>query len=144
MRTPPSFLGPDKVRGGCWLTTVQAPPVGLTVTLSSALPFLPPVSPAPGAIVRPDNGLWGAIRTLVLQYFDSLGPGDAPTEEIGSQRFPRPNQIGPDRFFASKVIDKVQEVAGVLGVAGIAISTSGTSPVGALLVPGLITLQPPP
>ncbi len=106
------FLGTNRVRGGYWLTTVALPPVSNVVTLSDALPVAPPSN----AAVCADCGLWDTIRALVLQYFDSLGPGDVPLERTGSQRFPRPTDLGPDRFYSSRLIEKIQDVSGVLGV----------------------------
>lgn len=134
------YLGTSVVRGGWWLATVQGAPVGLVVTLSEALPALPAVS----ALVRPDCGLWSDIRALVLAYLDGLGPGDEVTS-VPSQRFPRPNDSGADRFFSSRVTDASQELA---GVSGVEVTTPASSPVtpsvGTRLVPGVVTLAFPP
>lgn len=127
------FLGTSVVRGGWWLATVSGAPVGLVVTLSQAMPALPAVS----ALVRPDCGLWGAIRTAVLGYVDDLGPGDDTS--IASQRFPRPNDSSPDRFFNSRVVDLVQDIVGVSSVVVSAPASPVTTPtVGTRLVPGEI------
>lgn len=130
------YLGTGVVQGGWWLATVQGAPVGLVVTLSEALPALPAVS----ALVRPDCGLWSDVRRLVLSYLDSLGSGDE-TVSVPSQRFPRPNDSGPDRFFSSRVTDAVQDLAGVSGVTvTVPVASSVTPGVGERLVPGVVTI----
>jgi hypothetical protein len=104
------YVTESVIRGGWWLVTVAAPPVGLVVTLSTPLPSaIASVAAAAltGRLVRPDPGLWASIRAAVLGYFDGLGPGDEATE-IASQRYPRPADRGQDRFFSSRVIDAVQ------------------------------------
>ena len=128
------FLGTTIVRGGWWLATVQGAPVGFVVTLSQALPALPAI----GASVRPNPGLWSAIRALVLAYFDGLGPGD-DEGSVASQRFPRPNDSSPDKFFSSRVVDATQDLAGVSGVSVTLPAASSETPnVGERLVPGEI------
>lgn len=107
------------VRGGWWVASV-ASVVGSVVTLSSPLP----VAPGAGVDVRPDCGLWAAIREAVLKVFDTLGPGDSRilledltrgAVDTQSARYPRP-PTWPDRLFPSTLVTKIGEIVGVAGV----------------------------
>lgn len=129
------FVGTAAVRGGWWMTTVAAPPVGNVVTLSTPLP----VAPAAGAArVRPDCGLWTEIRRRLLAHFDQLGPGDAqvPTDgthpdavvvQIMCGRYPRPNDMGRDKVFPSDLIAIVEAIPGVIGVELLSTATVGSA-----------------
>lgn len=146
-------IGTDRVRGGWWLATVAAAPVGLRVTFASALP----TAPTAGYRVRPDPGLWDAIRRAVLIHFDTLGPGDARdggtmsaglitggTLNVPSGRYPRPSSASsPEALFRSRITQAVQGVEGVLGVEVSAPSGDLIPAPGRLLVPGQVIVTVP-
>lgn len=146
-------IGTDRVRGGWWLATVASPPAGQRVTFASALP----TAPTAGFYVRPDPGLWDAIRRAVLIHFDSLGPGDARdggtvsaglitggTLNVPSGRYPRPTAASsPETLFRSRIIQAVQGVDGVLGVEVSTPSGDLTPAPGRLLVPGQVIVTVP-
>lgn len=142
------FLGTAVVRGGWWTARLASAPSGLVVTLSTPLP----AAPSPGALVRPDCGLWSEVRRRVLTLFDALGPGDTQVlsdgtyadpsvVQIMSARYPRPNDAGRDRLFVSDLIAEIETIPGV--IATNIVSPSGTlSPVtGSLLLPGTILVR---
>lgn len=135
------FVGTSVIKGGWWLSTV-ASIVGNAVTIATAAPS----APSGGAQkVRPDCGLWSETRRLVLALIDSLGPGDIPLnvepEELGSQRYPRPNDRGSDRLFKSDIIAELEGLTGVLGVTVEAPAFDVTSLPGKLAIPGVITVK---
>lgn len=135
------FVGADVTRDGWWLSTV-ASVVGNAVTLATAAPS-PPAAGAQHA--RPDCGLWSDARRLTFAEVDAHGTGDIPAdvepEELGSQRYPRPNDRGPDRLFRSDIIGLLEDLPGVLGVTVDAPSVDITSPPGKLTVPGVFTVK---
>ena len=112
-------VGTSYVRGGWWVASVQSV-VGSVVTLATPLP----VAPGTGDDVRPDCGLWAAIREAILKVFDGLGPGDSRVllEDLTrgavdgqSARYPRP-PTWPDRLFQSALVTRIGDIAGVAGV----------------------------
>lgn len=148
------YIETSRVRGGWWLATV-AGVAGLRVTFASAVPSAPVVG---AGSVRPDPGLWDAIRRAVLMHFDSLGPGDARdggsesgglltggTPNVPSARYPRPTSASsPETLFRSRISQVVQEIDGVLGVDVYAPAGDRTPAPGRLLVPGQIIIEPTP
>lgn len=149
-------LGRGFVRGGWWLATVLSV-VANRITFTSALPTAPSPDSDGDAYVRPDPGLWDAIRRAVLMLFDSLGPGDARddgtvsaglitggTLNVPSGRYPRPTTASsPETLFTSRISQAVQAVDGVLGVTVYEPSVDRTPAPGRLLVPGQIIVTPP-
>ncbi len=135
-------LGAGYIRGHWWLARVLSV-TGNVVTLSSTLP----VAPAAGTPVRPDCGLWAAVRAAVLQLFDGLGVGDARLTSGGpvsikSGRYPRPPRA-LDKLFPSKITNVLSDIAGVEGVDVTTPSAVVIPTVGGLIVPGNIRLSPP-
>ncbi len=135
-------LGAGYIRGHWWLTRVASVAANV-VTLSSELP----VAPAVGTAVRPDCGLWAAVRAAVLQLFDGLGVGDSRLTSGGqvsikSGRYPRPPRA-LDKLFPSKITNVVSDIAGVEGVYVDEPSGTVTPTVGRLIVPGYIEIAPP-
>ena len=117
------FLGTSVVRGGWWVATV-AYVAGSVVTLSTPLPSVPSAGVQK---VRPDCGLWTEIRRRLLAHFDRLGPGDTQVPNDGTYpdpvvtqimcaRYPRPNDAGRDRVYASDLIAVVEGIPGVIAV----------------------------
>ncbi|MFA9269432.1 MAG: baseplate J/gp47 family protein [Baekduiaceae bacterium] len=113
------YVGRPYIRGGWWVSSVTSV-VGSVVNLATSLPLAPPA----GADVRPDCGLWSAIREVLLKISDGLGPGDARVinEDLSygavnamSTRYPRPPTYN-DRVFPSTLVTAIAEIAGVAGV----------------------------
>ena len=140
------FLGTSVVRGGWWVARVASPPVAGVVTLTAPLPLAPT---AGAQKVRPDCGLWAEVRKRILAHADSLGTGDTQVPvspyypdrdvvQIMSARYPRPNDAGRDKVYASDLIALIESIPGVIGTA-LEDFTSPVSPTtGALIVPGEI------
>lgn len=134
-------LGAGYIRGHWWLARVLSV-AGNVVTLSSELP----VAPAVDTPVRPDCGLWAAVRAEVLKLFDGLGVGDSRLTSDGqvsvkSSRYPRPPRA-LDRLFPSKITNAVSDIAGVDGATMSVPSTTVIPTVGVLIVPGYIQITP--
>lgn len=134
-------LGGSYIRGHWWLARVLSV-AGNVVTLTAALP----VAPAAGVAVRPDCGLWSAVRAEVLKLFDALGAGDSRLTSGGqpnlrSGRYPRPPRA-LDKLFPSKIVDRLSDIVGVEGVTVAAPLTPVVPTVGVLVVPGSVNLAP--
>ena len=137
-------VGTGYVRGGWWVASV-ASVAGSVVTLSSPLP----VAPGAGVDVRPDCGLWSAIREAVLKVFDGLGAGDSrvigddlsfgPVDTM-SARYPRP-PAWPDKLFPSTLVTRIGEISGVAGVEVVVPSGILTPQPGKLIVPTTILVR---
>lgn len=132
------------VRGGWWIASVQSV-VGSVVTLATPLP----VAPGAGVDVRPDCGLWNAIREAVLRVFDGLGPGDSRVigddlslgaVDTMSARYPRP-PAWPDKLFPSTLVTRIGEISGVAGVEVVVPSGILTPLPGKLIVPTTILVR---
>jgi hypothetical protein len=137
-------VGTTYVRGGWWVAAV-ASVVGSVVTLASPLP----VAPGAGVDVRPDCGLWNAVREAVLKVFDGLGPGDSRVVnedtslgavDTASARYPRP-PTWPDKLFPSTLVTRIGEIPGVVGVEVVAPDGIRTPVPGRLLVPTTILVR---
>ncbi|MDO9016539.1 MAG: baseplate J/gp47 family protein [Deltaproteobacteria bacterium] len=135
------FVGANVIKGGWWLSTV-ASVVGNAVTISTAAPFAPT---AGAQMLRPDCGLWHDARRLIFAEINTHGPGDIPLnvepEELGSQRYPRPNDRGSDRLFQSDIVALLEDLPGVLGVTVDSPASDVVSPPGTLTVPGVFTIK---
>jgi hypothetical protein len=137
-------VGTGYIRGGWWLSSIQSV-VGSVVTLASPLP----VAPGAGVDVRPDCGLWNAVREAILKVFDGLGPGDSRivndddslgSVDIPSARYPRP-PAWPDRLFRSATITRIGEINGVAGVDLTQPSSDFLVRAGRLVVPTTILVR---
>lgn len=126
---------PNVIRGAWALAAVDTVNAGTgAITLSTPLPVVPTV----GMTVRAAPDFWDAIRRIVLEYFDSLGPG-APDGLARSTRWPAPTPSAPSRVVASRILVGVLAIPGVED-ANISIVGTATEVAGRIKVPRVITV----
>jgi len=133
---------PTVIRGGWALGKVATVnPSTHEITLVTPLPAAPSV----GALVRADAVIqgasaWDAIRRVVFQYFDTLGPG-APTGLARSERFPPLFWGAPGSAIPSKILVAALTVPGVTDAAVPVPSATPFVAMGELAVPGVFAVH---
>lgn len=126
---------PNVIRGAWALASVDTVNTDTgAISLATPLPAVPTV----GTIVRADPGFWDAIRRVVLEYFDSMGPG-APNGLARSTRWPAPSPSAPSAVTASRILVAVLPIPGI-GDANISIVGTATEVAGRIKVPRVITV----
>lgn len=127
--------GPALIRGGWWLATVASVGGG-AVTLTAALPAVPPA----GTLVRADPGVWTDVRRVILQYFDAFGPA-APSGLGRSERFPPVSWGAQANVVPSRILVAVLGIAGLDDAAVTAPAAVSSPTLGRLAMPSVITVS---
>lgn len=103
------YIGTSAIRGGYQIATIQS--VAYTsqtnIVLESALNDIP----ISGNEILPHTPNYEDLRDAVFDYFDSFGPGDAPTP---SERYPTITTTAPSDLYKSALASACFNASGVV------------------------------